>query len=93
MWHLSAQEEIAVGGLYDRHAAVEFGLALRMLRDPASAEEVGQDAFVSLRRRASAHAPDRTGVRTWLLTLDTPCHISSMQSSAAGPEPFRRALA
>ncbi len=69
MWRLRAQDEAALTVLYDRHAAVAFGLALRMLRDRASAEEVVQDAFVSLWRRAAAYAPDRASVRTWLLTM------------------------
>lgn len=69
MWRLRAQDEAALGVLYDRHAAVAFGLALRLVRDRASAEEVVQDAFVSLWRRASAYAPDRASVRTWLLTM------------------------
>jgi RNA polymerase sigma-70 factor (ECF subfamily) len=69
MWRLRAQDESALGALYDRHAGVAFGLALRMLRDHAAAEEVVQDAFISLWKRAAAYAPDRASVRTWLLTM------------------------
>jgi len=69
MWRLRGRDEDALGELYDRHAGVAFGLALRMLRDRSSAEEVVQDAFVSLWRRAAAYAPDRASVRTWLLMM------------------------
>ncbi len=69
MWRLRAQDESALGALYDRHAGVAFGLAVRMLRDHAAAEEVVQDAFVSLWKRAAAYRPDRASVRTWLLTM------------------------
>jgi RNA polymerase sigma-70 factor (ECF subfamily) len=89
MWRLRSQDEVALGALYDRHAAVAFGLALRMLRDPAAAEEVVQDAFVSLWRRAAAYAPDRASVRTWLLTMvrsrsiDRLRHVTAKESDSA----------
>lgn len=69
MGRLRAQDEPALGVLYDRHAVVAFGLALRMPRDPTSAEEASQEALVLLWRRASADARDRASVRTWLLTM------------------------
>ena len=89
MWRLRSQDEAALGALYDRHAAVAFGLALRMLRDRAAAEEVVQDAFVTLWRRAAAYAPDRASVRTWLLTMvrsrsiDRIRHVTAKESDFA----------
>ena len=89
MWRLRSQDEGALGALYDRHATVAFGLALRMLRDHAAAEEVVQDAFVALWRRAANYAPDRASVRTWLLTMvrsraiDRLRHVTAKESDFA----------
>jgi len=69
MWRLRRRDEDALGALYDRHASAAYGLALRMLRDQATAEEVVQDAFLALWRRADVYQPERTSLRTWLLTI------------------------
>lgn len=95
VWRMRGQDEEALGLLYDRHGGIAYGLALRMLRDRASAEEVVQDAFVSIWRSAGAYAPDRASVRTWLLTIvrrraiDRLRHVASKEQAApieGGPE-------
>ena len=55
--------------LYDRHSRQAFGLAYRMLGDPAAAEDVVQEAFLSVWRRAESFQPGRSAVRTWLLSI------------------------
>lgn len=55
--------------LYDRHNRVAFGLAYRMLGDPSAAEDVVQEAFLSLWRQAESFQPDRAAARTWLLSI------------------------
>ncbi len=55
--------------LYDRYAAKVHGLALRVLGDPMTAEEVTQDAFVRLWTRAETFNPDRGRLSSWLLTI------------------------
>lgn len=53
--------------LVERHQDAAYGLALRMLRDPAAAEDVTQEAFLSAYR---ALAQFRGGnVRSWVLTI------------------------
>jgi RNA polymerase sigma-70 factor, ECF subfamily len=69
MWRLRGRDEDALAALYDRHSRVAYGLAIRLLKDPAAAEEVVQDAFLTLWRRAAAYAPDRASVRCWLLVI------------------------
>jgi RNA polymerase sigma-70 factor (ECF subfamily) len=46
-----------------------FGLAYRMLADPSSAEDVVQEAFLSLWRQAETFKPERSAARTWLLSI------------------------
>jgi RNA polymerase sigma-70 factor (ECF subfamily) len=55
--------------LYDRHSRIAFGLAYRLLADPLAAEDVVQDAFLSLWRQAGSFRSQRASVRTWLLSI------------------------
>jgi RNA polymerase sigma-70 factor (ECF subfamily) len=62
-------EQTALGELYDRYARPAYGLALRVLRDDALAEDAVQEAFLSLWRTASRFVPERGKASTWILTL------------------------
>src|SRR5256886_6916975 len=59
----------ALGELYDRYGRVAFGMLYRMLPGPEAAEEVAQDAFHAVWRRAASYRADRGAVRTWLLAI------------------------
>jgi RNA polymerase sigma-70 factor (ECF subfamily) len=62
-------QEDALAELYDRLGGVAYGLALRVLRDRALAEDAVQEAFLSVWRSAGRFVPERARARTWLLTL------------------------
>ena len=66
---VAAGDNIALMALYDRCNRQAFGLAFRILGDAATAEEVVQDAFLSLWRNAKSFDTGRGGVKTWLLTI------------------------
>ena len=53
--------------LYDRHAGLLLAMANRILGDKALAEDLVQDVFMEVWRRAHAFDPSRGSVRTWLL--------------------------
>ena len=59
----------ALGELYDRYGRVVFGVLYRLLGAPEAAEEVTQDAFHAVWRRAATYRADRGAVRTWLLAI------------------------
>jgi RNA polymerase sigma-70 factor, ECF subfamily len=62
-------DEAAFAQLYDAFAPSVFGLAKRVVRDPARAEEITQDVFVSVWRFATRFDPARGSARTWMMTL------------------------
>lgn len=66
---LTDRDTAAFAALYDRHSRIAFGLAYRMLGEPSAAEDVVQEAFLSLWRQASTFRPERSAVRTWLLSI------------------------
>ena len=62
-------DEHALAELYDRFGRVAYGLALRILRDEALAEDAVQEAFLTAWRTADTFMPERAKASTWLLTL------------------------
>jgi len=69
MRRLLADDTVAFSVMYDRHVRAVYGLALRMLRDRAAAEDVAQEAFVALWRNRRSYAPERGTAATWLMTI------------------------
>jgi RNA polymerase sigma-70 factor, ECF subfamily len=61
-----ACDRSAFGELYRRYAAAGFGLATRILGEQVLAEEVVQEVFLSVWRRAGGYDPARGSVRSWL---------------------------
>ncbi len=55
--------------IYDRHAAVAFSLAYRMCGTRTLAEEIVQDAFLSIWRSGGRYDRTRGSVRTWILGI------------------------
>ena len=55
--------------VYDRHSAAAFSLAYRMMGRRGLAEDVVQDAFLSLWRSGARYDPTRGSVRTWVLGI------------------------
>jgi RNA polymerase sigma-70 factor (ECF subfamily) len=55
--------------IYERHSAAAFSLAYRMMGTRAGAEDVTQDAFLSLWRSGSRYDRARGSVRTWVLGI------------------------
>ena len=62
-------EESALAELYDRYGRTAYGLALRILRDQALAEDAVQEAFLAVWRTASRFVPEKAKASTWILTL------------------------
>ncbi len=59
----------AFEAVYDRHGSAAFSIAYRMAGHRNVAEDITQDAFLSIWRSAERYAPERGSVRTWILGI------------------------
>jgi RNA polymerase sigma factor (sigma-70 family) len=66
---VARSDESALAELYDRFGGAAYGLALRVVRDPALAEDAVQDAFLQVWRSAETFQPNRAKAATWVLTF------------------------
>jgi len=55
--------------VYDRHGGAAFSLAYRMVGSRTPAEDIVQEAFLSMWRSRVRYEPSRGSVRTWLLGI------------------------
>lgn len=65
---LKAGQTAAVGILYDRHAGLVYGIALKVLENPQEAEDLTQDIFLNFVKIGS-YEPSRGSLRTYLAIL------------------------
>lgn len=66
---LVAGDEAALGELYDELSPLVYGLAARVTRDWAAAEDITQDVFVRVWEDPEAFDPARGTWRGWLGTM------------------------
>src|SRR6266480_3581406 len=59
----------AMESLYQRYSRILYSLAYRMLADHQVAEDLLQDAFLSVWRRATSYSPQSGTVRSWLISI------------------------
>ena len=69
MADLAAGHPEALGSLYDLLGARAYVLALRIVSDPALAEDVVQQAFLVAWRAARSFRPERGAAAAWILTI------------------------
>ena len=65
----SRGDEAAFAQVYDATSSRAYGLALRVVRNPAQAEEVVQEAYLDAWRSSSRYEPSRGSALGWLLTI------------------------
>src|SRR5829696_1413267 len=65
--------------VYDRHAGAAFSLAYRMCGKRAVAEDVVQEAFLSIWRSGARYDRRRGSVRTWILGITHHRAIDSLR--------------
>jgi RNA polymerase sigma-70 factor (ECF subfamily) len=75
----------ALAELYDRHGRYVLGLAARIVGDPQAAEEVVQDVFTKLWKKASAYDASQAGVATWIMRITRNRAIDELRRRGARP--------
>ena len=66
---IAEQRRDALAELYRRYSTAAYSFALKILREPGAAEEVTQDAFFNVWRRAGSYKKGRGKVTAWLFSI------------------------
>jgi RNA polymerase sigma-70 factor (ECF subfamily) len=66
---LAAGDLAALEELYDRYRTLTYSIAYRITGDHDLAEDVLQEAFLGVWRKASTYVEGRASVKTWLVSI------------------------
>jgi len=73
--------EVAIEMLYERYYRYAYALAYRILRDPVAAEDIVQDAFLSIWRKASSYQAQTGSVQSWIQAIVRNRSIDKIRAS------------
>ncbi|MFN8526140.1 MAG: sigma-70 family RNA polymerase sigma factor [Chloroflexota bacterium] len=82
---IAGGDDAALVALYRRYARQVYSLALRMLSDEESTEEVVQDTFVRVWHRAAAYDASRARFGTWILGITHNLAVDELRRRRARP--------
>lgn len=68
-----------MASLFDRYSAVVYSVALRVLRDPASAEDVLQEVFMQIWRSPDGFIATRGSLGGWLAVVSRNRSIDALR--------------
>ena len=66
---IARRDQAALAELYDRFSRPLYATALRVVQDPAEAQDIVHDVFVTLWEKASTFESTRGSAFTWTVTL------------------------
>ena len=72
-------DEQAMSTLFDRYSRVVYSVALRVLRDPASAEDVLQEIFMQVWRNPNGFIATRGSLGGWLAVVSRNRSIDALR--------------
>ena len=75
-------DQAAFTKFYDATQRQVYGLLLRMLKNPATAEEVMMDVYLQAWRQSAHYDPSRGSVLAWLMTITRSRALDRLRASA-----------
>lgn len=78
-------DEDAALAFVRRFQSAVYGLAMSITRDPQTAEDVAQEAFLRAWRAAASYDPRKASVMTWLLTITRNAAIDATRVRRPSP--------
>jgi RNA polymerase sigma-70 factor (ECF subfamily) len=85
MRRIARRDETALAAMYDRYSPRVYALGLRMLGQPAEAEEFLSDVFWEIWARSERYDSTRAAPVTYLFMLARSRAVDRRRSSASGP--------
>ena len=83
---VAAGSEAALVELYDRHVDSVHAAAFRLLGDRQAAEDVAQEAFLTLWNRADRFDPAMGSLAAWLLTITRNRAVDRLRAAGRRPQ-------
>jgi RNA polymerase sigma-70 factor (ECF subfamily) len=79
-------KEEALAALYDRYGGLVFSVALRIVQDRQSAEEITLDTFKRVWNSSHTYLPERGKIRNWLAAMARNRSIDYLRREKVRPE-------
>jgi RNA polymerase sigma-70 factor (ECF subfamily) len=76
---VEARDQGAMAEIFDTYSRMAYSIALRVLKDPAQAEDVMQDVFFQLWQNPRAFTPERGSLGAWLAVVVRNRSIDAMR--------------
>ena len=66
---VARHDQTSLKSLYERTSAKLYGICVRLLKDEAEAQDVLQEVYLAIWRKASSFDSSRAGAITWMATI------------------------
>ncbi|MEN1785079.1 MAG: sigma-70 family RNA polymerase sigma factor [Bacteroidota bacterium] len=77
---LKERDEKAISLLYDHYADTLYGVAHKVLKDEALAQDVVQESFIKIWKKSDSYDPSKAKLFTWLFRITRNTAIDKLRS-------------